>query len=125
MSSDNQSAASLIAAYRRMHAAMLYGDTDSLNSLLAPHFTLVHMTGYVQPRVEWLQHIQVGRMRYLASSEDSVAAEVSDGKAVLRGRNVVRAEIWGAHGTWPLQMDIDFELCDGVWLMTHAAASTY
>ena len=114
-----------VAAYRQMHVAMVAGDTDTLRSLLAPEFELVHMTGYVQPAAEWLQHIESGRMRYFASAEASVAVQGSDARRWLRGRSRVRADIWGASGTWPLQMDIDFRLQQGRWRMTRATASTY
>jgi len=125
VTNDDPVSNALVAAYRTMHAAMVDGDTEVLQASLSPDFTLAHMTGYVQPRDEWLQHIQSGQMRYFASTEDSVSVTVEAKSARLRGQNRVRADIWGARGTWPLQLDIDFELRDGVWLMTQARASTY
>lgn len=116
----------LIAAYRQMQRFMLAADTRSLKQLLTDGFTLVHMTGYAQPRDEWLAHIDSGRMRYFSSDEDAVATvTVENQRAALRGRNRVEANFWGAQGTWPLQMDIDFVLVNGRWLMQHALASTY
>lgn len=116
----------LITAYREMHRFMLASDTRSLKVLLADDFTLVHMTGYAQPGVEWLADMDGGRMRYFSSEEDEVAAIKVEGlRATLCGRNRVKANIWGAQGTWPLQMDIQFVLVSGRWLMRHAVASTY
>jgi hypothetical protein len=116
----------LVAAYRQMHRFMLAADTRSLEPLLADGFTLVHMTGYAQPRDEWLAQIDSGRMRYFSSEEDEVAVIRVEGQRVtLRGRNRVKASIWGAQSTWPLQMDIEFVLVNGRWLMQHAVASTY
>jgi hypothetical protein len=116
----------LIAAYRQMNRCMLAADTQSLKPLLADDFTLVHMTGYAQPRDEWLAQIDSGRMRYFSSEENEVApVKVENHRATLRGRSRVKADIWGAQGTWPLQMDIGFVLVNGHWLMQHAVASTY
>ncbi len=116
----------LIAAYRQMNRFMLAAGTRNLKPLLAEDFTLVHMTGYAQPRDEWLAQIDSGRMRYFSSEEDEVAAvKVENHRATLRGRSRVKAKIWGAQGTWPLQMDIDFVLVNGSWLMQHGVASTY
>jgi len=115
----------LVTAYRRLQEAMLEGDTSALQALLSQDFILVHMTGYAQPRSEWLQHIESGKMRYFSSTEDSVSVTVKGHTAKLRGRNKVRADIWGAQGTWSLQLDIDFQFRDDRWLMTHARASAY
>jgi hypothetical protein len=116
----------LVGAYRQMQRFMVAADTRILKPLLAEGFTLVHITGYAQPRDEWLAHIDNGRMRYFSSDEDEVAVVKVEGqRAMLRGRNRVRASIWGAQGTWPLQLDIEFALVNGRWLMRQAVASTY
>lgn len=115
----------LIHMYRRLHECLVQGDIDGLAALLAKDFRLVHMTGYDQPRQEWLSQIQSGEMRYFTSIEDSVSVNITDESATLRGRNRVNADIWGARGTWPLQLDIDFVSEGDKCLMTHAIASTY
>ena len=116
----------LIEAYRQMHRFMLAADARSLKPLLAEGFTLVHMTGYAQPRDEWLEQIDSGRMRYFRSEEEEVSViQFQDQRATLRGRNRVKACIWGSQGTWPLQLEIQFVQANGRWLMQHADASTY
>jgi formylglycine-generating enzyme required for sulfatase activity len=111
--------------YSRMHRAMVASDTRTLASMLTDDFHLVHMTGYDQPRTEWLAHIDSGQMRYFDSVEEEVVVKVNGNSATLRGRNRVKASIWGAQGTWPLQLDIDLSLRDGQWLMSAARATTY
>lgn len=116
----------LIAMYRQMQDAMVAADTRRLRSLLADDFILVHMTGYPQPRDEWLAQIHTGRMRYFSSvEEDARVTHVDAARASLRGRNRVRADIWGVEGLWPLQLDIELSHIDGAWFMRHAGASTY
>ncbi|KWF32679.1 hypothetical protein WL88_25355 [Burkholderia diffusa] len=104
---------------------MVAGDTGCLAAMLTDDFHLIHMTGYDQPRVEWLAHIDSGQMQYHASEEKRVAVKVAGNKATLIGRNLVKATIWGMRGTWPLQLDIDLILQNGRWLMCEARASMY
>lgn len=104
---------------------MVAADTGCLAAMLTDDFHLVHITGYDQPRAEWLAHIDAGQMQYHASEEKLVAVKVDGNKATLTGRNLVKATIWGMRGTWPLQLDIDLSLQNGRWLMSEARASTY
>lgn len=115
----------LIAMYRQMQNAMVSADTRTLATMLAEEFHLIHMTGYDQPRDEWLAHIESGEMRYFSSQEKQVAVKVDGTTARLAGRNQVKANIWGAAGTWPLLLEIDFSHVHGRWLMTVARASMY
>jgi len=92
--------------YRAENKAMVEKDLTTLDQLLAPMMTLTHMTGYVQPKLEWIDQIQNDEMQYLASKEEAITDVVIKGnRASLVGRNRVQAKIWGSHAnTWPLQM---------------------
>lgn len=125
MPAPDNDEATLGAMYRQMYRAMVAADVHGLTSLLAAEFHLVHMTGYDQPRAEWLAHIESRRMRYFSSVEESLAVQVDGDSATLTGCNRVRADIWGARGTWPLQLDIQLVRRDGRWLMSAAQAHTY
>ena len=117
--------AAIAALYSQMHQAMVTADITALATLLTDDFHLVHMTGYDQPRAGWLAHIASGRMRYFSSAQEQVVVRVDGDSAKLRGRNRVKADIWGARGTWPLQLDIGLVRRDGRWWMCAAHASTY
>ncbi|WP_338211337.1 nuclear transport factor 2 family protein [Lactiplantibacillus paraxiangfangensis] len=70
----------LISVYRNYNLALAADDVDQLDQLLAPQFTLTHMTGYVQLRSEWLSEIKEGQMAYFDSQEDHVTVDkLSDG----------------------------------------------
>lgn len=125
MSGPDNDEATLGAIYRQMHRAMVAADVQGLASLLAAEFHLVHMTGYDQPRTEWLAHIESGRMRYFSSVEESLVVHVHGDRARLTGCNRVQADIWGARGTWPLRLQIQLIRREGRWLMSAAQASTY
>lgn len=115
----------IIALYRQMQVLMTAADTVGLAAILSEDFRLIHMTGYDQPGSEWLEHIRSGQMTYFSSEECSVSARVSGNKAALTGCNRVKANIWGAQGAWPLQLDIELVRHGSQWMMTHARASTF
>lgn len=101
-------------------------DTTSLSRILTDGFTLVHMTGYNQPKEEWLTHIQTGRMQYFGSVEHDIHVEVrSDNKVFVIGKSQVDANIWGARGTWPLKLKLHFIRQEEELKISFIEASTY
>lgn len=93
----------IISLYRQENEAMVNKDIVKLNEILASTMTLQHMTGYVQSKLEWIDQIQNGEMRYYSSIEESIKDIVIDGdKASLVGQNKVKASVWGSGiATWP------------------------
>lgn len=124
MNTDEQT---IIDLYRTENKAMVEKDIATLNKILAPEMSLTHMTGYVQPKEEWLNQIQSEEMKYYSSKEDNIKDIHIDGdKASLIGQNQVKARIWGGGpSTWPLQMKMYYEKQDGNWIIVKQVASTY
>lgn len=89
--------------YRDENTAMVAKDLGRLNEILLPTMRLTHMTGYVQPKLEWIDQIQNGEMQYLSSQE---------------------AAIRGVH-TWNLQMQVFYTKQNGHWRIADQVASTY
>lgn len=85
------------------------------------------MTGYVQPKLEWIDQIQNEEMKYYSSVEENIKDIQLDGDhASLVGQNQVKASIWGSGvSTWPLQIKMYFEKQNGRWLITKQVASTF
>src|SRR4051812_36203151 len=104
---------------------MVAGDADALGALLAEEFTLVHMTGYRQPKDQWLADVRSGAMTYHSMADIDVSVDASSGSPVLTARTRTEATIWGAHGTWPLQLRIAFTRADGAWIAAGTVASTW
>lgn len=117
----------IVQLYRDENQAMVKKDINKLNEILADGMTLTHMTGYVQPKLEWIDQIQNEEMQYFASKEDAIKDIVIEGdKASLIGQNQVQAKIWGGGtNTWPLQMKMFYEMRDGKWIIVKQVASTY
>ena len=120
--------ADLTAAYRSLYKCMLAADTAHLRTLLSVSSTLTHMTGVVQTRDEWMDAIDAGQMRYSAATEKAIRVQpgTTADTAVLVGQHLCTASIYGARGTWPLQLTIDYaKQADGSWIATELVASTF
>lgn len=115
----------LTKIYRTINTAMLNADTNTLDRLLDDNFTLTHITGYVQPKAEWLEDVKSGRMAYLNIQEVKVTANESGNNAIIIGQAHTTANIWGAKGTWQLQLIYTAELHHGKWTVTQAVASLF
>lgn len=115
----------LIELYRNINTAMLARDVVTLDRLLDSDFTLTHITGYQQPKSEWLADIQSGRMRYSQIQEVGVRATQHGDEASIIGQAFTTANIWGAKGTWRLQLAYTAKLKDAQWTLTQAVATLF
>lgn len=117
----------IIQLYRDENEAMVRKNINKLNQILAPSMKLTHMTGYVQPKLEWIDQIQNEEMQYLSSKEDAIKdIQVNGKKASLVGQNQVQVKIWGGGtNTWCLQMKVFFAKKTDGWVITDQVASTY
>jgi hypothetical protein len=121
----------LLRVLDEYHSAMVSARTDTLDELLTPDFTLVHITGYVQPKAEWFSVIRSGDFDYHAIhlDESSLAVEVNAGTAVdtafLKGRGVFNATISGMKNPWRLQFTIQFAKHQSHWRLVQARYTGY
>lgn len=115
-----------VSLYRELQRAMVANDTASMARILTNDCHLLHMTGYNQPKTEWLNHMDTGRMRYFKTVEHDVRVQVGrDDKVVVIGQNKVDANIWGARGSWPLQLTLQFQVDGDELLISNIVATTY
>lgn len=122
--------ATAIADLREVHRAyldaMLEGDTATLDDLLAEEFTLTHMTGYVQPKAEWLAQMRQGRFVYHSIEEKDTALDFDgDGTARLTVRTVTDATVYGTRAGWRLRLATDYVRHDDVWVAQRTVATTW
>ncbi|MCT1175548.1 nuclear transport factor 2 family protein [Pediococcus pentosaceus] len=117
----------IVQLYRAENEAMVKKDISRLDMILGGRMTLTHMTGYVQPKLEWIDQIQNEEMQYLESKEEAIKdIRVEENWGQLTGQNLVTAKIWGgSKNVWPLQMKMYFEKNNGRWVISKQVASTY
>jgi len=113
--------------FRAENKAMVEKDLVTLNDVLAPSMELTHMTGYVQPKLEWINQIQNDEMQYFSSKEEAIKdIEINGNKASFTSQNRVQARIWGGGvNTWLLQTKVYFEKKNDKWIIVKQVASTY
>jgi hypothetical protein len=92
-------AAAVRANYEAQRDARVAGDADKLGELLTDGFTLTHMTGYRQPKAEWLADVRSGAMTYHTIEDVDVTVEPDNVTPVVTARTRTEATIWGSNGT--------------------------
>ncbi|UXR77533.1 MULTISPECIES: nuclear transport factor 2 family protein [unclassified Staphylococcus] len=115
----------ILKLYKEFYKSMIDKDTNTLNKILSDDYYLVHMTGYTQPKKEWLSEINNERMRYFSAKEEDVKIMMDADQAAVHSRNLVDARIYGSRHTWPLQLVLHLEKHESQWIIVDTIASTY
>ncbi|MFC2754105.1 MAG: nuclear transport factor 2 family protein [Cardiobacterium sp.] len=112
-------------AFRALNQAAIVQNIPAMEQRLAPEFVLTHITGYPQPRAEWLDEVKRGSMRYYDFKEVETDLQIAGDHATLISRNLVDANIWGTHHTWRLQQTVTFRKNGDSWLIEKSVATLY
>lgn len=117
--SDRSEILQVLPAY---HAAMVDARIDDLDRLLDKDFSLVHITGYSQPKEEWFAVIRSGKFDYhqIDIGEKTLSIDITDNTAILVGRGIFDATINGMTNDWKLQFTTQFKKHDDKWIIMHA-----
>lgn len=112
--------------YKRMYEGMVGKDRSILDEVLAPIFTLEHMTGMTQDKDQYVDAIIDGTLNYFSARHESISVDVHGNEANLIGDSLVEAAVFGGgKGTWRLRLSMAATRKDGAWRFTGAKASTY
>ncbi len=112
--------------YQQMYRAMVEKDIATLDSLHAPEFVLIHMTGMRQSKQQYLEAIADGTLNYYRATHEQMDIHIDGDRATLTGRSRVTAAVFGGgRHTWPLQLTFHLVKRDNRWLLTSSQASTY
>lgn len=104
---------------------MLTKNFELLNQVISSNAKLVHITGQVQSKAEWLEQIRLGRMHYFGSHEVLFQATVTDNQAQVVMRNELDARIYGFRNTWQLQSKIKLVKGQSGWQIIESRPSMY
>ncbi|SKB86413.1 nuclear transport factor 2 family protein [Dyadobacter psychrophilus] len=117
--------AAVLDTVRKLAQLMIARDTAAMNNILDEHYTLTHMTGYVQSKSEWFGEVQKETMKYYSAQEVSHSVKVTGNQAEVTVQNRVDARIWGSRNTWRLQQKVQLEKRNGKWIILKSVASTF
>lgn len=84
---------------RQLTQLMIGKNITEVNKILDMHFTLTHITGYVQSKDEWISEIESERMKYYSYQELKTSVKIHENKASFVGQNLLNARIWGTRNT--------------------------
>ncbi len=109
------------------YAAMVEACIDDLDKLLDKAFSLVHITGYVQPKGEWFGVIRSGQFDYhrIDIEEETLAVNITGSTAVLTGRGIFNATINGVSNPWRLQFTLQYANQHDNWTITRARYTSF
>lgn len=115
--------------FRRQLDAMTAGDTKQLDPLLAEDFTLTHITGYIQPKGEWLEEVRAGKFDYHHIEVRQINVEPVAGGAeptvILASRVVADATVYGTRAYWRLLLTQTYSPTPTGWIATASVATTW
>lgn len=114
-------------AFAAQLAAMTAGDTRALGAMLDEHFVLTHLTGYRQPKAEWLAQMREGRFIYHSMTSTRVSVEWDNARLRLTGDTQTDSTVSGMRrpGGWRLRMTQDYERRDGHWIALNCETSIW
>ncbi|WP_166215875.1 nuclear transport factor 2 family protein [Pseudomonas atagonensis] len=109
------------------HNAMIEARTSDLDRLLHPEFSLVHITGYIQPKHEWLDLVWSGDFNYhrIELEQRSIGVGVIGKSSTVQGRGIFNASINGKTAPWRLQFTLELTQHKGVWMIASARYITF
>jgi hypothetical protein len=121
----DQNELEVINVARQLTRLMIDKDTTGLNAILDKHFTLTHITGYVQPKSEWYTEIETERMKYYSYKEVKTQVKIDGDNAIVVGQNILDARIWGSRNNWHLQQTMQLKKRNEKWIILNSVATTF
>lgn len=118
-------ATDILALMRALHGAMVERRTDRLADMVAPDYSLVHITGYRQPRDAWFQVIDSRQFDYHKIDIAQMSVSVSGDAASVTGRGIFNATINGMHAPWRLRFAVKLERSGGRWKLMSARYDSF
>lgn len=115
----------VIAVTDKLTDLMIARDLKGMDNILDTHFTLTHITGYVQPKAEWFREVKTESMKYYSYEPVSREVNVNGDKAQVVQRNKLDARIWGSRNVWRLQQIFSLEKRSGKWIIIRSIATTF
>lgn len=115
----------ILQAHHAYLDAMVEEDTPSLDDLLDAGFTLTHMTGYVQPKAEWLAEMKAGQFVYHSIDEVDTALDLDGSTARLTVRTMTDAKVYGSRADWRLLLTTDYGRRGDTWIPLRTVATTW
>ena len=114
--------------YKKLCEYSIAKDARGLREVLADDYRLVHMTGMVQSKDDYIDAVLDGTLNYYAIDHESIDVSIdpSETEAHICGKSRVRAAVFGGGKRWwRLRQDVKAVNREGTWQLVESRASTY
>lgn len=122
---NNTDELQILEVTKQLTELMIAKDTKSIDKIVDPDFTLIHMTGYVQSKSEWFSEIESERMKYYSYQVVKNSVNIDGFTATFIGQNLLDARIWGSRNKWRLQQTMQLEKRNDKWIILKSVAVTF
>ena len=112
----NQQEAEVLYAFRDHVDALIRKDQFSIDSFLAPSFQLIHMTGKVSPKSEFMGEVMGGILNYYNARLVYPQIQINNNFAFMTVDVEFDAMVYGARGNWTLHSKNTFQKINNRWL---------
>ena len=112
--------------YKLFYKGLINKDERILNDILDDAFQLIHMTGSMQSKAEYIQSILDGTMNYYSQECENLDVNLQEDKGILIGDSKVIADIYHTgKRNWYLRLKIAVIKKEGKWVFYKTIASSY
>ena len=97
-----------------------------LYEILADDYVLIHMTGMVQSKKDYINSVMNGELKYYESIHENIEVSINGDKATIIGKTKTLASLFGSSKSWwNLRQDLKAENREGKWILVQSKASTF
>ena len=111
----NQEEKEVLIEFRNHIEALIRKDRASIEQFLAPSFQLIHMTGKVQGRNDFINEVMGGVLNYYQSRLVNPQIEINNNIAKMRVDVEFDAMVYGMRGNWTLYSKNIFQKINNKW----------
>ena len=111
----NQQESEVLNSFRDHVDALIRKDKISIESFLAPSFQLIHMTGKISPRSEFIGEVMGGILNYFRARLVSPQIQIKNNYAFMTVDVEFDAMVYGAKGNWTLHSKNTFQKVNNQW----------
>ena len=111
----NQQEKEVLIEFKKHVEALIRKDKASIEQFLAPSFQLIHMTGKVQNRKEFIDEVMGGILNYYKSRLVNPQIEINNNIAKMRVDVEFDAKVYGMRGNWTLHSNNIFQKINNKW----------
>lgn len=117
----------LIDIYKFYNKCMREKDLKGFDDFSTEDFVLIHMTGKVQKRSQYLNDIKTGNLTYYNTTHDSIKVEFKgNDTAVLKGKTQLDADPYhSGRAVYRVESICDFKKSNGKWMIMKVTTHPY